>query len=97
MLTEKKDDKFMGDSNQVISSGNQEIAPSEDRTDSPVRQQYARTFIKFNHEEVEALLNMLNEIEANSPLSETEKTAKDKLKRIYARQILSHEKWENHE
>lgn len=51
-------------------------------------------FIKFNHEEIEALLNMITEVESNAPISEAEKSAKDKLKRIYARQILSHEKRE---
>ena len=50
-----------------------------------------RQFIKFSHDEVEALLNMLNE---SSPLSDVEKSAREKLKKIYARQILSHEKWE---
>lgn len=52
--------------------------------------------IKFTHEEVEALLNMINEVESNSPISEPERAARDKLKRIYARQILSHEKKGNY-
>ena len=56
-----------------------------------------RQVIKVTHEEVEALLTLFNHIEEceltrDYPLNEVEQSAKDKLKRIYARQILSHEK-----
>ena len=53
-----------------------------------------RQVIKFSHDEVEALLNLVNTIEENyrEPLNEFEQSAKEKLKRIYARQILSHER-----
>lgn len=47
-----------------------------------------RRIITFTHDEVEALLGLLD----LENLSSTEQSAKDKLKKIYARQILSHEK-----
>ena len=47
-----------------------------------------RRMITFDHEEVEALLALLD----MDSLSEKESSAKEKLKKIYARQILSHEK-----
>lgn len=55
--------------------------------------------IKFSHEEVEALLNIFAQVEEfikeeKSSLTSAESSAKTKLKRIYARQILSHEKRE---
>lgn len=55
--------------------------------------EYQRTIIKFTHEEVEALLGLFPE----SDLTPTEQAAKDKLKKIYARQILSHEKRQSYE
>ena len=58
--------------------------------------------IKFTHDEVEALLRLLNDLENDyiaadrgEQLTIAEQRAKAKLKRIYARQILSHEKREN--
>ena len=58
------------------------------------------SIIKFNHEEVEALLQLINDVEndkiadgATTPLlTASEASAKEKLKKIYARQILSHER-----
>ena len=55
----------------------------------------ASNIIKFSHEEVEAMLNLfahIEEMEDSVPLSVVEQSAKAKLKRIYARQILSHER-----
>jgi hypothetical protein len=47
-----------------------------------------RRIITFDHEEVEALLALLDV----NDLTEKEKSAKEKLKQIYARQILSYER-----
>ena len=48
--------------------------------------------IKFTHEEIEALLHLLAEMELGSELTISETSAREKLKKIYARQILSHER-----
>ena len=47
-----------------------------------------KKIITFDHGEVEALLALLDV----EDLTEKERSAKEKLKQIYARQILSHEK-----
>lgn len=58
-----------------------------------LRNESSRKVIMFNHEEVEALIRALDDIEgAGDELTEAEQSAKEKLKKIYARQILSHEK-----
>lgn len=59
-----------------------------------------RPIIKFTHFEVAALLRMIDDIEAYQAddkieLNEHEKSAKEKLKKIYARQILSNERKQN--
>ena len=61
----------------------------QEQTAQPQSEMVRRAFIKFNHEEVEALLSLLNDMD---DLNEIEQSARSKLKRIYARQIISHER-----
>lgn len=51
--------------------------------------------LKLNYKEVEALLKVLLDIEQEDKLNVTETSARDTLKRIYARQIAAHERKEN--
>jgi|SRR5215471_58070 len=74
-----------------------QLALNEKLTEIQKPRQQVSTFrqlIKFTHEEVEALLALFPEDPKD--LSENERTAKEKLKKIYARQIISHERRQNY-